>query len=334
MLFFDFREQEKPFFDRKKINDFDITFYKNNLTEKTELTEDEYNETEVISVFVCSQITEALINKFKNLRIITTRSTGYNHIDIQACTDRNIAVVNVEAYARSAVTQYTLGVILGLVRNIAPAMKDFQLDNIDYNKYTGYDLSELSLGVVGTGAIGAELCEIANKFGMHIFAYDIKPNKKIKDIVDYVSLEKLYKHSNVISLHIPYSNDNYHMLGEKEFEMMMDGVYIINTSRGELIDNAELYKAVKSSKVRGAALDVLECENLNMYPDDFMYLLKESSCDCLGSAIINQKLIAEPNIIITPHIAYNTYQAVNNILETTFNSIKACLKGKCENRVC
>ena len=150
MLFFDYREQEEKFFDSFNDSDFNITFYKNNLTEKTELTEEEYNETEVISVFVCSQVTEKLINKFKNLRIIATRSTGYNHIDIQACLERNISVVNVEAYAKSSVTQYTLGVILGLVRNIAPAMKDFQLDNIDYNKYTGYDLSELTLGIIGT----------------------------------------------------------------------------------------------------------------------------------------------------------------------------------------
>lgn len=334
MLFFDYREQEEKFFDSFNDTDFDITFYKNNLTEMTELTEEEYNETEVISVFVCSQVTEKLINKFKNLRIIATRSTGYNHIDIQACLERNISVVNVEAYAKSSVTQYTLAVMLGLVRNIAPAMKDFQLDSIDYNKYTGYDLSELTLGVIGTGAIGTELCELANKFGMHIFAYDIKPNPKIIDIVDYVSLEDLYKHSNIISLHLPYSVDNYHMLGEKEFDMMTNEVYIINTSRGELIDSAALYKAIKSGRVKGAALDVLECENLNMYPDDFMHLMKESSCDCIGNAIINQKLMLEPNVVITPHIAYSTYQAINNILKITFNNIKTCLKGRCPNRVC
>lgn len=334
MLFFDYRKQEEKFFDSFNDSDFDITFYKNNLTEMTELTEEEYNETEVISVFVCSQITEKLINKFKNLRIIATRSTGYNHIDIQACLERNISVVNVEAYAKSSVTQYTLAVMLGLVRNIAPAMKDFQLDSIDYNKYTGYDLSELTLGVIGTGTIGTELCELANKFGMHIFAYDIKPNLKIIDIVDYVSLEDLYKYSNIISLHLPYSVDNYHMLGEKEFDMMTNEVYIINTSRGELIDSAALYKAIKSGKVKGAALDVLECENLNMYPDDFMHLMKESSCDCIGNAIINQKLMLEPNVVITPHIAYSTYQSINNILKITFNNIKTCLKGRCPNRVC
>lgn len=333
MLFFDYRKPEETFFETCNNNDFDIKFYKHNLNDNTILTEEELEETEIVSVFVCSQITESVINKFKNLRIIATRSTGYNHIDLQACADRNIAVVNVENYGKSSVAQYTIGAILGLVRNFAISMKDFQLDKIDYNKYTGYDLSELSLGVIGTGAIGTGICEIANKFNMHIFAHDIKQNPDIADFVDYVSLEDLYKHSNVISLNIPYTSEVYHMIGKEQFDIMNDGVFIINTARGELIDNAALYEAIKSGKVRGAALDVLECENLNMYPDDFMYLIKESSCSCLSSAIINQKLIAEPNVIITPHIAYNTYQAINNILNVTFNNIKSCLKGKCPNRV-
>ena len=116
--------------------------------------------------------------------------------------------------------------------------------------------------------------------------------------------------------------------------MMTNEVYIINTSRGELIDSAALYRAIKSGRVKGAALDVIECENLNMYPDDFMHLMKESSCDCIGNAIINQKLMLEPNVVITPHIAYSTYQAINNILKITFNNIKTCLKGRFSNRVC
>ena len=333
MLLFDFREQEKQFFETPNHKDFDITFYSHKLNENTELTQEEFDETEVLSVFVCSNVTEKVINKFKNLRIIATRSTGYNHIDIDACAKRNIAVVNVEGYGKSSVAQYTIGAIIGLVRNFNISIRDFKEEKIDYNKYTGYDLSELSLGVIGTGSIGSAVCQIADKFKMHIFAYDIKYNSEISDFVDYVSLEDLYKHSNIITLHIPYIPEFYHMIGKEEFDLMTDGVYLINTSRGELIDNAALYNAVKSGKVKGAALDVLECENLNMYPDDVINIVKESSCDCLGSAIINQKLISEPNIIITPHIAYNTYQSINIILEKTFNNIKACLKGRCSERV-
>jgi len=332
-LFFDYRESEKQFFKTNQFKDYDIKFYKNNLTENTKLTEEELTETEVLSIFVCSQITENIINKFKNLRIIATRSSGYNHIDLKACEAKNIAVVNVEGYGKRAVAQYTIGIMIGLIRNFAISMKDIQLNNINYNKYTGYDLSELSLGLIGTGAIGAAVAKIADSFGMHIYGYDCKINPEIKNIVDYVSLEKLFTHSNVISLHIPYTPEVYHMISYKEFELMSDNVFIINSSRGELIDNMALYEAVKSGKVKGAALDVLECENLNMYPDDFTYLVKESSCDCLTSAIINQKLISEPNIVITPHIAYNTYQAINTILFETFQNIKTCFQGKCKNRI-
>lgn len=333
MLLFDFRESEEKYFKNHIIQDCDITFYKESLNENTILSEKELEETQIISVFISSQLTEKVINKFKNLRIIATRSTGYNHIDTNACIERNIAVVNVDGYGKRSVAQYTISIMVGLIRYFVPAMKDFQQDNIQFSKYTGYDLAEMTLGVIGTGAIGAAVCEIANFFGMHIFAYDCKINNEIKNFVEYVSLEDLYKYSNIISLHIPLIPDVYHMISHKEFEMMNDGVYIINTSRGELIDNIALYDAIKSKKVAGAALDVLECENLNMYPDDFISNIKEATCDCISSAIVNQKLFNEPNVIITPHIAYNTYQAVNTILDQTFKNIKSCISGKCSNRI-
>ena len=333
MLFFDYRESEKKYFETHVCTGFDITFFKHNLNENTELTEEELNETEVLSVFVSSQVTDKVINKFKNLRIIATRSTGYNHINIDACQDRNIAVVNVDGYGKYSVSQYTICAMIALIRNMAPAMKDFQIEKIMFDKYTGYDLTEMTLGVIGTGSIGAAVCKIANMFNMHIFAYDCKKNLEIVNFVEYVSLEELYKHSNIITLHIPLIPDVYHMISDKEFEIMMDGVYLINTSRGELIDNTALYKAIRSKKVAGAALDVLECENLNMYPDDFLTNIKDATCDCLNSAIVNQKLIAEPNVLVAPHIAYNTFHAVNTILETTFNNIKNCVSGKCTNRI-
>ena len=332
-LFFDYRESEKKFFETQIHNDFDITFYKNNLSESTELSEDEYNNTEVISVFVCSQISANVINKFKNLRIIATRSTGYNHIDLQACADRNIAVLNIDGYGKRSVSQYTIAMMISLVRNFDIATKDFQTDKIDFNKYTGYELSELTLGVIGTGSIGSEVCKIANNFGMHIYAFDLIVNPEIKDIVEYVSLEELYKYSNIITLHIPYTPEVYHMISYKEFDMMENEVFIINSSRGEMIDNMALYEALKSGKVKGAALDVLECENLNMYPDDFSSIVKDSNCDCLGNAIINQKFLTLPNVIVTPHIAYNTYHSINTILNDTFNNIKACYSGRCINRI-
>ncbi len=333
MLLFDYRDSEKKFFETNTCTGFDITFFKHNLNENTELSDEELNETEIISVFVSSQVTEKVINKFKNLRIIATRSTGYNHIDIDTCRDRNIAVVNVDGYGKYSVTQYTICAMIALIRNMLPAIKDFQLEKIMFDKYTGYDLTEMSLGVIGTGSIGASVCKVANLFNMHILAYDCKKNPEITDFVEYVSLEELYKHSNIITLHIPFIPDVYHMISHKEFEMMQNGVYLVNTSRGELIDNAALYEAIQSKKVAGAALDVLECENLNMYPDDFLTNIKDATCNCLSSAIINQKLIAEPNVLVTPHIAYNTFHAINTILETTFSNIRACISGKCTNRI-
>ena len=332
-LLFDYRDMEQPFFENRELSDFDITFYKNNLTEKTELTDEEYDNTEILSVFIHSQINERVINKFKNLRMIVTRSTGYNHIDIDACREKNIAVINVEKYGEETVAQYTIGMLIALVRNIVPAMKDFGVKTIGHSKYVGHNLHQLSLGVIGTGSIGVAVCKIANSLGMHIFAHDLSVNPEIKDFVEYVSLDELYKYSNVISLHLPYSKENYHMISEKEFEQMQDGSYLINCARGELVDNFALYKAIKSGKIAGAGLDVLECEKYTMYDDDEFLTLKDDNCNCLENMVIVQKLLKEPNVIITPHIAYNTHQSINRILESSFNSIKDCVSGRCTNQV-
>ena len=333
MLIFDYRESEKQYFKTHKYPNYDITFYSDNLTDKTELSEEEFNETQIISIFVSSQITESVLKKFKNLRIIATRSRGYNHINVQACADRNLALLNVNGYGKRSVAQYTIAMILGLIRNISPAMCDFKNNTINFDDYIGYDLSELAIGVIGTGAIGSAVCEISNFFGMRVYAFDYKINEKIKDIVHYVPLEQLYKNSNIITLHLPYNDDNYHMISDKEFEIMPNGVYIINSARGELVDSLALYNSIKTGKVKGAALDVLECESLNMYPDDFIHLVKDSTCDCLTNAIVNQKLLCERNVIITPHIAYNTYESVNTILNETFENIKLCLMGRSQNRI-
>jgi len=327
MLFFDYRESEKKYFEKNKYPDYDITFYETSLNESTHLTSEEFENTTIVSVFITSQITEHLINKFKNLTIITTRSTGYDHIDIEACADRHIAVLNVEDYGREPVIQYTLGVLIALTRNILPAIKCLKNVDVEYEQLLGQDLSSLSIGVIGTGSIGAAICRMMHNFGMTIYAYDFRVRPDLVDFVEYVELDDLYRKSDVITLHIPYTDESYHMISDEEFTKMKDGVYIINTSRGELIDTVAIYKAIKDGKVRGAALDVLECESLNLSKDNLLSMVQEASCECLSSTVINLRLIREPNVIITPHIAYNSQSAIDTILYKTFCNIHDYHKG-------
>lgn len=332
MLIFDFRESEQEFFKKNEFTDFDITYINEPLNSQTQLTEEQWNETDIVSVFISSAVTEDVINKFKNLRIIATRSTGYDHIDLKCCAGNNIAVFNVEQYGQKAVAEYTLGMIIALVRNMLPAYLDVQKNLINHPDYEGRNLCSMSLGIIGCGAIGEAVAKLALSFGMKVLITSYAKCKEVDEQVKYVSIEDLLENSDIISLHIPYTKETHHFLNEKEFERMKDGVYIINTARGELINSISLYENLLTGKVKGAALDVLECEQVALTGD--LTHIKNSDTTCVASALITQKLLALKNVIITPHIAYNSKEAIETLLSTTFNNIRDFIKGDHGKRLC
>lgn len=333
MLMFDFRESEKDFFKERNLKDFEIEFIPYSINEKTKLTDEQKDDTVVLSVFINSELSEKVLSQFKNLQIIATRSTGYNHINLEYCKRNNIAVINAPNYGKTSVAQYTIGMMITLTRNVLLAANDVKNRQINYSKYEGENISKLKLGVIGTGSIGSAVCKLADKFDIKIFAHDIKVNDEIKDFVEYVDFITLLRNSDIITLHIPYILEFYHMLSENEFKEMKEGVYIINTSRGELIDTACLYKYINNGKVRGAILDVVECETLNYGNDEITTLVKTASENCLENSIITDKLMAFDNVIITPHIAYNTKDSVINILESIFIAIKDHFSGGHLNQI-
>lgn len=333
MLMFDFRESERDFFNNNELKDFEITFIESPLTAKTELTEEQLEETVVLSVFTTSNITQDVLQKFKNLRIIATRSTSYSHIDIKYCIDHSIAVLNVEQYGKTAVAEYAIGLIISIVRNVMPAYYDMKNHTVNPPRYEGRTLGSYTIGIIGCGAIGSAVAKIAHFFGMEVLINSYMKNNEISDICNFVSLDELLERSDIISLHVPYDGENYHMLGKDEFEKMKDGVFIVNTARGELIDIKVLYDNLITGKVRAAALDVLECEFISMHKGDPTEIIELSDTNCVESALIAPKLFKLNNVIITPHIAYNTVEAVNYILTVTFNNIRDNLKGMSTNRI-
>lgn len=334
MLMFDFRESEKKFFNNNDFPDFDITFIKEPLNEMSELTQEQYDETDIISVFISSNLCPEVLSRFKNLRVIATRSTGYNHIDVKYCSQHNIAVFNVEEYGQTSVAQYTFALILALVRNLFPAYLDIQRNYVNHADYEGRDLDNLTIGIVGCGAIGSAVAKIANFFNMKVLVHSIVKRQEVNSFVEYVTLDELLEHSDIVSLHLPYTTENYHKFGEEELKKMKDNAYFINTARGELIDIVALYENLLSGKLKGAALDVLECEYLALSPDNIVDDIKSQKSNCVASALITQKLLGMSNVIITPHIAYNTQESVNKLLETTFNNIRDYHKGFRNNQVC
>lgn len=334
MLMFDFRDTEKEFFDNNKLVDFDLSFIGEPLNADYKLTEEQKLETDIISVFRSSNLTDKVLKQFKNLRIIATRSYGYGHIDLDYCIEHNIAVLNVEQYGEEAVAQYAIALIIVLVRNMLPAILDMKNHKINYKHYEGKKLNNLTLGIIGCGQIGSAVAKIANYFGMKLLIHSYMQNPELDSFCDFVSLDELLSESDVISLHLLYTGDNYHLIGKEEFEKMKDGVVFVNTARGELLDIKALYDNLVKGKVKAAALDVLECEFLSTHPGELSNVIKDSESHCVETALVTQKLFNMDNVIITPHIAYNTHESVNYLLTKTFNNIRDYIKGANTNRVC
>lgn len=325
ILFFDLKESEKNILKEFNLDGKEILFFKENLNLNTVklLSEDLRKKTEAISVFITSELTEDVINQFENLKLIATRSTGINHIDLETCKNRSIEVKNVKSYGGKAVAQFTFALILSLVRKVIPAFEDVKRHVINISSYEGRNLNNLVLGVVSTGEIGKCVCELACAFGMKVLAYDIEHKEELKSLenFEYVSFENLIKNSDIITIHSPFVSDNYHLFGAKEFEKMKENSYLINTSRGELVDINALYQAMLLNEIKGCALDVVECENISFFDTNTLKKLKDSTKKCLEKSIVLQKMAELPNVIITPHIAYNTKDAIEEILEVTMQNL-------------
>lgn len=330
MLVFDYRESERKFFGNNKFKNFDITFYSESLNEDSvkNLPLEQLEHTMVVSVFIDSELTEDVINSFKNLRIISTRSTGVDHINLKAAEAKNIAVINVEGYGSKSVAQFTIGLMINLVRKIIPASRYILSENESCLNFLGRDLSKLTLGVMGTGAIGSAVCKLASVFGMKVLTYDITKKHELisKYDVRYVDFDTLLKQSDILTLHMPYTGNNFHLISQKQFEMMKDTAFLINTSRGEILDTIALYNALNENKLGGAALDVVMCEQLSFKCSQFEKKLN-NDLKCLEEARVVNELAKMENVIITPHIAYETQDAIDYILEISFKGILDIIKG-------
>lgn len=332
LLFFDYRKSEEKFFSENKFENYEIKFFKESLNIETvnSLPIEDLEEAAIISVFITSDVSEEVISRFKNLRVISTRSTGYNHICLNACANKNIALLNVDAYGHTAVTQFTFGLILMLVRNIVTAINTPPEKVFSFTELTGHDLNNMVLGIVGTGSIGAAVARYAKCFGMSVIAYDKIQNTELlnNNVVRYVDFESLLKFSDIITLHTSYSEDSYQMFSDKQFEMMKQGAYFVNVARGELVDNKALLDTLNCGKLAGAALDVVACHDASSDSDR-----EKSSLTCPETSETVKALAKHSNVIITPHIAYNTQEAINYILQVTFDGITDYLSGGFKYRV-
>lgn len=293
----------------------------------------DYQNAEIISLFVHSEpISNQRLDFFKNLKMIATRSTGFNHIDLNYCQKRGIFVLNVPKYGEATVAEFTFGLLLNLTRHIIQGRNGMAHNHVEVSNYMGIDLLGKTIGIIGTGSIGCHMIQLAKGFGMKVLTYDLYQKEEFKKL--YVSsLDEIYEKADIISLHIPATKDNYHLLNDKAFKKMKPGVIILNTARGDLIDTEALYTAIKNKTVAGAGLDVLENEDFLIHDDiePGSNLLNDK--DFLLDSALNLKLLQFKNVIATPHIAFNSIDALNRINETTIENINQFINGNIQNQV-
>ncbi|CCZ22409.1 d-isomer specific 2-hydroxyacid dehydrogenase NAD-binding protein [Acetobacter sp. CAG:977] len=293
-------------------------------------------DAEVISVFVSAiDVGEKVLSQFPKLKLIAVRSTGYNNVDMDYCRSHGIELVNVPGYGDSTVAEYAFGLLLIISRKINRAFHDIKKGDVRTADYLGFDLKGRTIGIVGTGAIGRYMIRLAKGFEMNVLAYDLYPNEQTaKDMgFTYVSMDELLGKSDIVSLHCPMTKENYHLLDKEAFKKMKDGAIVINTARGELIDTEELYKALNSGKLGGAGLDVMEYETSVIHDDLFLASAKAQGADSLLRSLINHRLMQLPNVVVTPHVAFNSIDAVHRILKTANDNIDSFLSGKVVNSV-
>ena len=287
-----------------------------------------FKDLEAISVFIYSEINSKLLENLPRLKMIATRSTGYDHIDLAECKKRNITVCNVPTYGENTVAEHTFALILALSRKIVDCVERTKKGSFDLEGLKGFDLREKILGVIGTGNIGKHIIRIGNGFEMKVIAFDAFPNKDLPKQLgfEYVSMDKLLADSDIVTIHVPYNKFTHHLIDKKAIAKMKKSAYLINTSRGGIIETDALVKALKAKKIAGAGLDVLE-EECNIIEEP--QLLKKSfpgKCD-LKTLVENHMLLEMLNVIVTPHNEFNTQEALIRILKVTVENIQEFKKG-------
>ncbi|HBN08054.1 MAG TPA: hydroxyacid dehydrogenase [Cyanobacteria bacterium UBA8530] len=284
-------------------------------------------EAEILSVFIYSRLTAELLDALPNLRLIATRSTGYDHIDLAVCKKRGIIVSSVPSYGEDTVAEHTFALILSLSRNIHRAYVRTIRGNFSLQGLRGFDLKAKTLGVVGTGRIGLRVIKIAKGLGMNVIASDPRPNELLAEILDfrYFSFDEVLGKSDILSLHAPENERTRHMINRESIKKIKRGAILINTARGGLVDTDALTEALDEGILSGAGLDVFEGELL--VREERQILREPLTQEKLKTLYLTHALLNRENVVITPHIGFDSNEAVERIVSTTLENICGFLEG-------
>ena len=284
----------------------------------------EQRDFEIISVFVGSKVDQSVLAALPNLKLVTTRSTGFDHIDLPMAQSMNIATGYVPGYGDNTVAEFAFGLILALSRKIYESVDRLRETGVySYVGLRGFDLQGKIMGVVGTGRIGQHVVRIAKGFGMNVVAYDAFPKPELATELgfEYVPFDDLLGRADVISLHVPYLPTTHHLINMANIGKIKKGALLINTARGAVVETDALVKALADGVLGGAGLDVLEEEGV-LADEKTLVLYGHPEAHNLKTVLENHVLIDMPNVLVTPHNAFNTQEAMQRILDTDICNIQ------------
>ena len=311
ILFYDTKKYDKDSFEKilPQFPEIEMDFLEADLSVHTARLAKGYD---AVCAFVSSDVSEPVIKALegKGVKLVLMRCAGYNNVDLNAAKECGITVLRVPGYSPEAVAEHAMALALAVNRRIHKGYIKVRENNFSLVGLTGVNFYKKTAGIVGTGKIGAAMCRICHGFGMRVIAYDLYPNKDL-DFVEYVDFDTLLAESDLISLHCPLTEDNYHLINTETIRKMKDEVILVNTSRGALIKTEDLIAGIRSKKFFAVGLDVYEEETNNVFENREDDILENST---------TARLLSFPNVIVTSHQGFLTEEALASISETTLQN--------------
>jgi D-lactate dehydrogenase len=285
---------------------------------------------EILSCFIRSQVDAEFLAQCPNLKLVATRSTGFDHIDLAWCASHGIAVTNVPVYGENTVAEHTFGLILALSRHIYEAADRVKRGSFEIEGLLGFDLNGKTLGVVGAGKIGLHVIRMGVAMNMRVKAFDTQPHGILAEVLNfqYCPLDELLRESDVVSLHVPLNRHTRHLLNEEKLDLMKPGAILVNTSRGAVVDSSALLRKLNEGHLAGAALDVLEGEEVMSEDTALLREETEGTMDKLRLAVEAYQLMHHPRVLVTPHMAFYSREALQRIILTTVENIARFQSGR------
>lgn len=328
IAFFEVRSEERAYLKRH-LRPHTLYFFDEPIDEESL---ERVTDADVISVFIYSRVDAATLRRLPNLRLVATRSTGYDHIDLAYCREHGISVCNVPSYGENTVAEHAFALILSLSRNVHKSYVRMLRNDYSIDGLTGFDLKGKTLGVVGGGHIGMHVVRIAKGFGMDVLVYDVSRQPFLAEVLDFryaATLEELLRQSDIISLHVPHNRHTHHLINMDNIRQVKKGAVLINTARGGVVQTEALLWGLENKVLGGAGLDVIEGEELILEEKQLLY--KTDNPEKWRAIITSHRILAMDNVVFTPHNSFNSREALTRILDTTIENITAGLAQETRN---